>query len=411
MEYNFLLIMTKTYQCLCLISAIVLVSWCFHEYTLDNDVTEIHLTKFQSAPDDIHPSITVCFANPYQVEKFRKYQKNEISLDELRDFQSTYNEWIDGYLPGQEVVDERTLQRLNQIDYDEVTISLTDIIAEFEVKVTVDLETIDHFAYRVVNNSLVLDKTISSITTPFNGPNRINSYASTSRSTLKCFTFDVPYKGHPEIKEVMMRLNASIFPWGLNPRQFYFTLTYPKQFLRTSLGSRIHLTAKRISRCYQFDVHVGAMEVLTRRNKKSLRCNEDWRNQDQKHLLDIIDKIGCNPKHWKIESPLPNCSNLKQHADAKKELYQNDGFMPPCRSIEKLAKTVTGKKVHEIECRSTPYGYLDVKFYFDEESTYKEIIRVPAYTLQSLIGNAGKYSQSISKKLYYRYFNDIISFM
>ena len=398
MENNFYPLMSKTYHFLCLVLAIALVAWCIHEFTLDRDVTEILLRKYHDAPDDIHPSITVCYMSPFQDEKFLKYDKSH-SVGVSNTLTANYKGLITGDAHQTKDVDENMFQRLEKIDYDEVTISLKEIIAEFNVKVTVNLETIDHFLYHVTNNSLVLDKTISSISKPLNGFDFVNAYVSARRPYLKCFTFDVPYEKGVEIKEVGIRLNASIFQWGLSPTQMYFTLTYPKQFLRMSLGNRIRIREKRIPQCYQFEVNVGSMEVFKRRDKESARCNVDWRNQDDKHLIYIIEKIGCNPKHWKIDSPLPNCSKVEQYYEANKEIYQQDGYMPPCRSIEKLSKTTIETELRGISCYSTPYSFLDLKFYFDEESMYKEILLVPAYTLQSLIGNAGNYIKHIGKLL------------
>ena len=63
--------------------------------------------------------------------------------------------------------------------------------------------------------------------------------------------------------------------------------------------------------------------------------------------------------------------------------------MPPCRSIEKLSKMTTGKDL-STSCFVTDDTYLDLRFYFDDETLYKEIVQVRAYTFPTLIGNAGK---------------------
>ena len=100
-------------------------------------------------------------------------------------------------------------------------------------------------------------------------------------------------------------------------------------------------------------------------------------------------KVGCNPKHWKVESNLPNCSKIEQYKDLNKNLYKKNVFMPPCRSIEGLS---TQKQETDLGFRCLQNSYLDLFFYLDEEKMYKEIILVPAYSFQSLIGNAGKNS-------------------
>ena len=61
--------------------------------------------------------------------------------------------------------------------------------------------------------------------------------------------------------------------------------------------------------------------------------------------------------------------------------------MPPCRSIEKLAKTSIG---YDLGIKCMTNSYLNLKFYQDEEIFYEEVRLVAAYDMQSLVGNAGK---------------------
>ena len=77
--------------------------------------------------------------------------------------------------------------------------------------------------------------------------------------------------------------------------------------------------------------------------------------------------------------------------------------MPPCRSVEILKKSTKGTELKGTGCLQSSTSYLDLKVYLDEESFYKEIVLVRAYTIQSLIGNAGNYDKHvfiISSKYY-----------
>ena len=407
----------KIYHALCLIVTISLVLWCIHDYCLDRDVTEILLRAYHDTPDDIYPSITVCYKEPFLDQKFVNYDKNISKYFKNNLITTDYWALINGdrnhfehlieryWIGGEEKNEqirraklEKLVQRLQIIDYDDVTINMKDIIAQFEVRQTINSRSLNTFEYNVVRNSeLVLNKFVivssvseQTISQPLKGFSFVNAYVSNRQSDVKCFTFDVPYERGIEIKDVRMRLNASIFDWKLSPSQTYFTLTYPHQLLRTSLGNRIHLSIKRSPLCYKFEVYVGSMEVFRRRDKTSARCNEDWRRHDVHHLENIIENVGCNPTHWKLKSRLPNCSTIDQYVKANKQMYQKSGYMPPCRSIEKLARVTKGTDLGLL-CSFDSYPYLDLIFYFDEESLYKEIVLAPAYTFQSLIGNAGNH--------------------
>ena len=91
---------TNTYRMLCLLLTIALVSWCIHEYKLDRDITEILLRKYHHHEDDIHPSITVCYTNPYQDHKFTKYYKN-YSSGSASTFSAAYQSLINGVAKAQ----------------------------------------------------------------------------------------------------------------------------------------------------------------------------------------------------------------------------------------------------------------------------------------------------------------------
>ena len=105
----------------------------------------------------------------------------------------------------------------------------------------------------------------------------------------------------------------------------------------------------------------------------------------------VAEKVGCIPKHWKIQSDLPLCSTPQQFSDIALEINDKNGYMPPCRSIETLLKKTLGNT----NWRMCLIGsFLDVKLFVDEQSYYEELVLLPAYSLQSLVGNSGWYINS-----------------
>ena len=140
------------------------------------------------------------------------------------------------------------------------------------------------------------------------------------------------------------------------------------------------------------------MEVIQARDKEEKRCNQNWKNQDEYDLRNIMERIGCNPKFWKIPSNLPYCSNNTQYESALTELKRKVGLMPPCKGIEKLAQT-SFETDDGVDClreksgksQKSPSGSrMMLRVWFFKETMYKEIVLVRSFTLQGLIGNAGK---------------------
>ena len=79
---------------------------------------------------------------------------------------------------------------------------------------------------------------------------------------------------------------------------------------------------------------------VKRRNKKEYECYEDWKNYDTWFLNQLIERVGCNPTYLKIQSQLPNCSEIHEYRSFKDEFNFKEGIPPSCKSIEKLTQTM-----------------------------------------------------------------------
>jgi len=374
---------------------------------MDRDVTEIKLQKYHETSDDIYPSLSICIKDPFLKEKYMKRIKqisivqdlNLTFITEHPNIINSFGHLIDG--------NERDLKKsllllkntyeslllgLQEIDYDEVTIGIKELISNLEVTIPVtinNMEALEHLVYDVKNGTMVLNDEKSYQVNAFDEFNHVNTYVSARNSLYKCFTFDIPLRKRIQPRKLQISLNTSVFPADFSPSQFYFTLTYPNQLMHSTLGNRIRIPYTKAG-CYKFEIHLGSTKVFKRRDKTKIPCNPDWRHQDEKELQYIAEKVGCNPKHWKLQSQLPNCSVPEQYLELKKQLSQNDAFMVPCRSIEKLAKRTKGTNLWRRCSFASEGSFLDLELYLDEEKFYEEVILSSAYTLQSLVGNAGK---------------------
>ena len=383
----------KLYFGICVFVTIVLTVWCVYEYTLDSEVSNIMLRQLHERPDDIQPSITLCDEDPFKMTKFSgKGLGDEQFLKSYRN-----------YIIGQEFFDfTELIPKIQSTDYDDISTGLSDILEHFSLEVLSSMETTFSVDYDLVENSLVAKQNISRYLTieslnvgmisKLKSLETIPVYISTRNGNHKCFTFDIPWiKGIP-IKLVKLEMNATEAAGNsgnIDLARYYVMLTYPNQTLQASRGKRIYLnTHDRRGTCYRFKVTTGAMEVYHRRDKSEERCNVDWKQQDEKFMNYIIEKSGCNPKHWKIQSNYQYCNSTKQYQMITKRFHEIGAFMPPCRSIELLSTETKGVDAGWLRC---PPGtkYLKLEFQLDKEMFYKEITEVKAYTLQSLIGNAG----------------------
>ena len=221
----------KAYNVLCIFVAIALTSWCMYEYHLDHDVTDIMLHKFHDTPNDILPSITLCDKDPFQ--EYKTWFDSSGTIQK-------YIKLIGGssHVRNITALNEHS-QMLNSIDYDDVTVSLRDIIYEFFIEIPFNYDVMYSNRYDVVGNSLVINKAVSSIDPTHKPIEYINTYVSARDGRYKCFTFDVPMIQGRDIREIGMRFNMTQRTMGLDLAQYYFMLTFHNQTLQ-SRGNQIY---------------------------------------------------------------------------------------------------------------------------------------------------------------------------
>ena len=400
---------SQLFLCFCSLCAITLTCRCIWNYSLNEDVAQIEFTEFHKTEDDVYPSISFCLLNPFIQHELFKYTSNLT----IQSYQSVLKGdcqlgrsvegkpmWVDGksILYDKESIwclDQKWNQTLMDVDYDEVTFRLKDFLTGFSINFISHSETENHLISFVVVNDSLLQYWASD--QAFKMVKEINYYISARQSQYKCFSFDVPFVQGKYVKTLELNVNASIFPSGkITPgdgnSDYFVAFGYPNQFIRSSQRNKVVDKMQGLSTsCYKQETLVGSMETIQRRDKSNDRCNPYWRNHDRHVLNNIAKKIGCIPKYWKIASQLANCSTHQQHLLIYKEFNAMNISIPPCKSIEKLAQTTYGTDLG-IRCTLTgsAHSQLILNMDFSKETMYKKIELVRAYSLESLVGNAGK---------------------
>ena len=378
----------EIYHGFCIIIAIGLTAYCLNQYILDPDVSSITLRKFHESPDDIYPSITLCDKDPFNIGTLvvELAYKQENILPH-------YSRLIQGEYANHSL---RLTQKLQEMDYDNVSGRLNDIVTEFSIHLFKSFDELLSLTYDVLEDSLAINKNEEILKEDvafkdYNSFKNLSVRISARTGRHKCFTFDLPMISGLIIRHIELKINATWASSGqglLNLGRFFVMLTYPNQIIQVPRGKKIYLNEHHRNKlgCYRFMVAEGTMEVFKRRDKSASRCNKDWKNQDQRIMNHIIQRAGCNPKHWKIDSELPYCTSAKQYQSITDDYFDSGIYMPPCRSIELFSKSTKGIDPGW-RCPENN-RYLDLSFTMDEEM-YKEITIVPAYNFQSLVGNAG----------------------
>ena len=358
-------VLRNLFRAICIIGAILLIGYCIREYALDQDVTHIEYKKFHEQPDDLYPSITLCFYNPFFRRRLSESSEN-LTID-------SYEYFLSGYDDGQ------WNASFSDIDYDSVSIDFMNYLEYVQL----NLLNNDDLRWRVENRSTLVDDH-DNLNYSMVKPPEI--YTSARWYNKKCFTINVPYVENKRIYFMYLRIRRSIFVDNIRPRkqEFVISMHYPNQLMRSLLLSRVNWESNVYrTDCFRLKVRVGSMEVLKRRNKYQAPCNDDLEGHDNITLTRLMKDAGCSPNHWKMESKLPICNRRSQYGYVHWLLQDVEEHLPPCQSIERLITTANGEN-----CNAEDRD-LHLTFYF-QEPLYKEINVLRAYGFQSLVGNAGK---------------------
>ncbi len=125
---------------LCTSATILMTSWCIYKYLLDRDVTIVTYKRLHESIDDIYPSISLWFYQPYIENNFQRF--GTISVNS-----TSYVNFLKGDFWSKEFIG---------IDYDDVTLNFKDYFLSYEIfenfdrprKYTFDEKQIESWHYR-----------------------------------------------------------------------------------------------------------------------------------------------------------------------------------------------------------------------------------------------------------------------
>lgn len=366
----------KLFHVLCTFLTIALTGWCLYKYTCDDDVSLVYFVNFNTDKQKVYPIFTACFWNPFLNDKLNNYGTG-INI-------SSYSKFLQG---------SHWDDRMVSIDYDDVTVSLEDHMIEMGVQ-------FGNFSTRIWKDAFGLKG--EKIGAP-------SFHVSNRNAGSKCFSFTMPYVQNAPVVSFFVRMDSRIFPNGKRRPYPDFDGTsntgggltaffhLPGEHLRSYFDKK-YSWESRENNTNNYDMRfvVKSMEVLKRRNKLSKPCNDDWWNDGNMVMEQIMYKTGCKPPHWKLNVDLKLCSKKEDMKQFKYPTYADlQIFSPPCNVIEKLQYNYEETDSHSleddaVEMESNITSWFSISILFPERS-YKEIIQVRAYDIESFIGDAGGY--------------------
>lgn len=335
---------------------------CYHEFIRNEDFCEVNFKKMYNEKETVYPSLSLCFTHPIYDNKLQKYEQG---LN-----YTTY----ESSLLGHEVSD-----KLFNISYSDVSLHLKDHIIDVGIATDDDDE--------VYSNATALMENISSA-----------SWGIAGSAIVKCFTFHIPYKIGVKVNGIGIKLKNSIFPNGIRPTHgwdspfgLHVYFHGAQEFIR-SYSSRKYIWPEReANTSYKILAYLSGMEVISRRQKPDMPCNEnsgsdDWIYQNFTH------SVGCRPPYWSNMGNTPIC-NKKEHLMYFAHTYWetfvwNLDLYPPCKEMNKLQVDYEEKEFEQSKDNDGSWFVFKMVF---RDLTYKEIKQNRAYDGKKLIGDFGGY--------------------
>ena len=334
-------------------------------YLKDEDVSVISFKTFHQNDDNLYPTTTLCFYNPFLQNKLEQYGPG-INV-------TSYSQYLQGKIHN---------EQMKHIPYDDVTIRMQDYLHGMSGK----FENGSYFWLHSALNKSQLHYL-----------SRNPPYYTSFRSGLnKCFSFDMPYLPNTAVWSLFISVKMNIFPNGNRFHKITFdgsdptkggfkvAFHYPMQRFRSSFSHKYQwvkptrdVETKRKTQGYYMQFRIRGIEVLSHRYKQHRPCNENWRNDDPNFIDQVLQNIGCAPPQLSNFTRLPICSTKEQLLDCHQSLeypttLDFSKYDIPCREIEKL------QYEYSEETRSggdENMEYFQVRVYF-ADTTYKYIEQV-----------------------------------
>ena len=376
----------QIFHAICFLATLTLIGNCVYQYFLDKDMSQVEYQKYHEGQDSIYPSISICFNRDslFLEEKIKdNVGVNVTSFDYL---------W---FLSGYDT--ESSSSPFWNLEYDGVTVNLTDHLMEMEMKygnkrttwhvlggelTWKQTLTYNHGRYMELNAT---DDNIEMIPSP-------KMYISHRSPFKKCYAIDIPFVQDKPMLRFNIKINGSIFKDGIMPtkKQFSTHFHLPNQQLK-SLSTQSSWNSKyNASSNYVLKIRFGYVEILRRRNKQNFPCHME--NDDKQRIERAIESIGCKPIYVKSQINRPVCRKEEQINDYFMEM-ERENTIPPCKSIQSLFDWYEENDVSDsiwnldLEQESS---LLELKLYALQDY-YKEIIYQRSYGIEALIGNTGGY--------------------
>ena len=383
LDHHPIKIFITIFRMTCVLATVIMMVYGIYRYALNEDVTTIEFKTFTGLGDGIYPSLSLCLVGPGifdNVDLHVPHDQHTTPLDRLT---FEYRNLLLGDIQN---------DALMNVSYDNVT---------FDFESERILKKVEMFPFGTDRGDWVEPMFVWESTTQPEFPFHI----SFKSAHAKCYSLNINADLIPELRNtpigrIVVHMNKFTKRMGQMANfAFDIFLAYPNQLMRSMrLETMFKPHAVKDGEKMVVNIKVLGIETIQRRNKYILPCNQDWRNDDNMILDQLISKVGCRQEHWTNNLDIPVCTSPEQFAslalgriDSINTTFLND-YSPPCREIQMITATSdvsTGPLTRkEVENNESLEHSITIFF---QSPKYKEVKNVRSFNEESLVGNLGGY--------------------
>ena len=235
-------ILKVLFKLFCIVGTLVMTSFCLHKYFKNDSVVSVSYKRFHDTPDDVYPSISLCFQSP---KSGPFLDTDDIKKKDIRSMMTgitTFNKSL-----------------LGNLTYEDMTIKLK-------------IETI---RYGILSRNFVQIPCANS-----------ECFKTFGDGMIKCFTHDIKFEKNMKYHSVIIRFKRS-WPGGTQNMRIYNH--YPGQLFR--LG--FHHVLNNLLGYNKIELNIQSVTVLRKRKNGSPGCNSASSDDDEILFRDAVKQFNC----------------------------------------------------------------------------------------------------------------------
>ena len=356
-------VVTTLFKVMCGLVVVFMIGFWLYKYQKNEDLCLVDYKFVKDFKEKVLPVFNVCFVGGIMDKLLNQVDPNITG--------PTYLEYLRG-----KVFEEK----FNSIDYNRITVNLTDYLAE----VFIQWKNGSNAKYTFPDENMPIETSVT-----FSG------FIPSTWHFLKCFGTEVKHEYKDDVGYVFSLYKRA----GLlgNDRdvsgQVYSMFHYPKQLQHTTkqykpLRFDQNFTENNIK------MHlISNIEILKRRNKRNEPCLDGEDFYDDLHVHNHIEKVGCRAPYLAPYKDYPKCSTQRElemsiysWEPVAERYVQGKYKVVPCQGMSKIEFTYNED---QDRMRWVNDSYFAVGVGYPER--VKVIVQSQAVDFHSLVGNIGGY--------------------